>query len=75
MELSIKQISLDLSELDLNTNFLQPIIEANWHCIITLHRFVSEERQCDSRIHWQVICVHKVQNGPEDRSLRNASGV
>ena len=29
------------------------------------HNVISEEGQrCDSGIHWQVICVHEVQNGP-----------
>ena len=56
--------------------FPQPILKniqlALYHYIrlpqeqedIMEHRFVSKE-QCDSRIHWQVIHVHEIQNGAE----------
>ena len=36
--------------------------------------FVSEEGQCDSGICWQVIHVHDIQNGANDRFLENAGG-
>ena len=38
------------------------------------HRFISEDEQSDTRIHWQVIRVHEVQKGAKNRSLRYASG-
>ena len=68
VDLCAKQIVMNLSALVTTCHFHSQLALYNYAQLLqeqeaTMeHCFVSVEEQCDYRIHWQVICIHKVQN-------------
>ena len=85
-ELTEKGNSLGFLRIDCHPPFSQPVRKKGE---LTLHYFsgttkvsrarvvhgvIRIEQESDSRLYRQVVRVYKVQNGAEDRSLRNAGG-
>lgn len=48
--------------------------ETNFRLAAMVHSVIHVERVGDSKHYSQIVCVYRLQNGAEDKSLRNASG-